>query len=96
MQPKMSLNVRLKSVKTNNKKPYNKALVIQFLGIIKVGPVVNLFCNGYIILILFISLITPILAKNPTTYISPLWRSSRCAPENATTPSRRVVGLRHP
>ena len=43
MQPKMSLNVKLKSVKTNNKKPSNKALVIQFLRIIKVGPVVNLF-----------------------------------------------------
>ena len=46
MQPKMSLNVKLKSVKTNNKKPSNKALVIQFLRIIKVGQKVNLFSSG--------------------------------------------------
>ena len=32
MQPKMSLNVKLKSVKTNNKKPYNKALLASGLS----------------------------------------------------------------
>ena len=33
MPPKMSLNVKLKSVKTNNKKPSNKALLASGLSL---------------------------------------------------------------